>query len=63
LAVKIPEVPIVEVGKKCQVILHYLGMTLHHQALRYAVNNNAKQISKKFGIASKQLILGKFNIY
>jgi len=55
-------VPIVEVGKKCQAILHYLGMTLPHQGLRYAINSNAKQFLKK-NRHCKQLILGKFSIY
>jgi hypothetical protein len=32
---------IVEVGKKCQVILHFLGI-LHHQAIGHDINNNVK---------------------
>jgi hypothetical protein len=31
-------------------------MTLHHQALRYAINSNAKQIFKKIDIASKSTL-------
>jgi len=32
---------IVEVGKKCQVILHFLGI-LHHQVVGHDINSNVK---------------------
>jgi hypothetical protein len=46
---KIPT--IVEVQKKCQVNLHYLGK-IQHQSLRQMVNNNVKPISETFDIVN-----------
>jgi hypothetical protein len=49
---KIPEISLVEMGKKMlSNFLHYLG-TLHHQAIEHACNSNFKQIYRTFDIVN-----------